>query len=238
MPTASIRSRTRRKNSRVEWGRRTYDMSAMTQFPICLVLMAALCLDQAAYAQYVQPGASRLAPQSPQPPPPPTIEVPKVPQFTRHCATTTSRFRAIRSVTASQGASPTPRLRVWARLIAALITQLRQPHSSAFWPDPDDRSVIWLITRIEKTACANCSMNRRPVPARSARRRCGAPRGPQRKRFYKEAGVAEAEGGFAVTLDGKPIRTPSGRQVVAPTARHRRADRRRMGGAGRDTSIP
>ena len=46
-----------------------------------------------------------------------------------------------------------------------------------------------------------------------------ATRGPQRKRFYKEAGVAEAEGGFAVTLDGKPIRTPSGRQVVAPTAR-------------------
>jgi chaperone required for assembly of F1-ATPase len=41
-------------------------------------------------------------------------------------------------------------------------------------------------------------------------------RAPQRKRFYKEAGVAEAEGGFAVTLDGKPIRTPSGRHVVAP----------------------
>jgi chaperone required for assembly of F1-ATPase len=42
-------------------------------------------------------------------------------------------------------------------------------------------------------------------------------RGPQRKRFYAGAGVAEAEGGFAVTLDGKPIRTPSGRQVVTPT---------------------
>jgi len=56
-------------------------MSPMTQFPICLVLMAALCLDQAAYAQYAEPGASRLAPQSPQPPPPPKIEVPKVPQF-------------------------------------------------------------------------------------------------------------------------------------------------------------
>ena len=39
---------------------------------------------------------------------------------------------------------------------------------------------------------------------------------PQRKRFYASAGVAEAEGGFAVTLDGKPIRTPSGRQVVVP----------------------
>jgi chaperone required for assembly of F1-ATPase len=42
-------------------------------------------------------------------------------------------------------------------------------------------------------------------------------RAPQRKRFYTGAGVAEADGGFAVTLDGKPIRTPSGRQVVAPT---------------------
>lgn len=43
-----------------------------------------------------------------------------------------------------------------------------------------------------------------------------AARTPLRKRFYKAAGVAEAEGGFAITLDGKPIRTPSGRQVVIP----------------------
>ena len=42
-------------------------------------------------------------------------------------------------------------------------------------------------------------------------------RTPQRKRFYTSAGVAEVDGGFAVTLDGKPIRTPSGRHVVAPT---------------------
>jgi chaperone required for assembly of F1-ATPase len=40
---------------------------------------------------------------------------------------------------------------------------------------------------------------------------------PQRKRFYASAGVAEADGGFVITLDGKPIRTPSGRQVMAPT---------------------
>jgi chaperone required for assembly of F1-ATPase len=39
---------------------------------------------------------------------------------------------------------------------------------------------------------------------------------PKRKRFYKEAGVAEADGGFAVTLDGKPIKTPSGRIVTVP----------------------
>jgi chaperone required for assembly of F1-ATPase len=39
---------------------------------------------------------------------------------------------------------------------------------------------------------------------------------PKRKRFYKEVGVAEVDGGFAVTLDGKPIKTPSGRIVTAP----------------------
>jgi chaperone required for assembly of F1-ATPase len=42
-------------------------------------------------------------------------------------------------------------------------------------------------------------------------------RGPQRKRFYASAGVADADGGLAITLDGKPIRTPSGRQVIAPS---------------------
>ena len=41
-------------------------------------------------------------------------------------------------------------------------------------------------------------------------------RGPQRKRFYASAGVAEGKGGFLVTLDGKPIKTPSGHQVTAP----------------------
>jgi chaperone required for assembly of F1-ATPase len=42
-------------------------------------------------------------------------------------------------------------------------------------------------------------------------------RGPQRKRFYTHAGFVESPGGFAITLDDKPIRTPSGRSVVAPT---------------------
>src|SRR5258708_3316977 len=42
-------------------------------------------------------------------------------------------------------------------------------------------------------------------------------RGPRRKRFYAKAGVVEAADGFAITLDDKPIRTPSGRSVVAPT---------------------
>jgi chaperone required for assembly of F1-ATPase len=41
-------------------------------------------------------------------------------------------------------------------------------------------------------------------------------RGPQRKRFYAGAGVAEGKSGFSVTLDGKPIKTPSGHLVMAP----------------------
>ncbi|MBH5367964.1 ATP12 family chaperone protein [Bradyrhizobium glycinis] len=53
-----------------------------------------------------------------------------------------------------------------------------------------------------------------PDPQESAR---ASARTPLRKRFYKDAGVADAVGGFAITLDGKAIRTPSGRQVVIPT---------------------
>lgn len=53
-----------------------------------------------------------------------------------------------------------------------------------------------------------------PDPRESAR---ASARTPLRKRFYKEVAVAEAEGGFGITLEGKPIRTPSGRQVVIPS---------------------
>lgn len=42
-------------------------------------------------------------------------------------------------------------------------------------------------------------------------------RGPQRKRFYAKAGIAETAGGFAVTLDDKTVRTPSRRPLVAPS---------------------
>jgi chaperone required for assembly of F1-ATPase len=38
----------------------------------------------------------------------------------------------------------------------------------------------------------------------------------RRKRFYAKAGTVETPDGFAITLDDKRIRTPSGRQVVAP----------------------
>jgi len=41
-------------------------------------------------------------------------------------------------------------------------------------------------------------------------------RTPRRKRFYAKAGAIEGEDGFAITLDDRPIRTPSGRQVVVP----------------------
>ncbi|MFB9263344.1 ATP12 family chaperone protein [Bradyrhizobium erythrophlei] len=41
-------------------------------------------------------------------------------------------------------------------------------------------------------------------------------RAPLRKRFYAGAGVADADGGFSVTLDGRPIRSPSGKPIVVP----------------------
>ena len=51
-------------------------------------------------------------------------------------------------------------------------------------------------------------------PMEAARR---ASRAVERKRFYTSAGVSEADGGYTVTLDGKPIKTPSGRTVVVPS---------------------
>lgn len=45
-------------------------------------------------------------------------------------------------------------------------------------------------------------------------RQASAP--PKRKRFYKDVGVGSGEGGFTVTLDGKPIRTPSQTIVAVP----------------------
>ena len=54
-----------------------------------------------------------------------------------------------------------------------------------------------------------------PLDAEEAVRR--TTRGPRRKRFYAHAGVVESTDGFGITLDDKPIRTPSGRTLVAPT---------------------
>jgi chaperone required for assembly of F1-ATPase len=53
-----------------------------------------------------------------------------------------------------------------------------------------------------------------PLDPQEAARR--STRTPQRKRFYASVGVIEADGGFAVALDGKPIKTPSGRIVAVP----------------------
>ena len=50
-------------------------------------------------------------------------------------------------------------------------------------------------------------------PMEAARR---SARPVQRKRFYADAGVGEADGGHTVTLDGKPIKTSSGRTVIVP----------------------
>lgn len=36
------------------------------------------------------------------------------------------------------------------------------------------------------------------------------------KRFYKAAAAAETAGGFAIHLDGKPVKTPCGRTLVIP----------------------
>ena len=37
------------------------------------------------------------------------------------------------------------------------------------------------------------------------------------KRFWKRAEVAEASGGFAIQLDGRPVRTPARAELVVPT---------------------
>ncbi len=54
-----------------------------------------------------------------------------------------------------------------------------------------------------------------PLDPREASRKSS--RTPLRKRFYTSAGVAETPEGFAVTLDGKPIRTPGRNPLTAPT---------------------
>ena len=42
-------------------------------------------------------------------------------------------------------------------------------------------------------------------------------RNPQIKRFYKEASVAEADGGFGLRLDGRGALTPAKNRLVVPT---------------------
>lgn len=40
---------------------------------------------------------------------------------------------------------------------------------------------------------------------------------PLPKRFYETVGIAEGEGGFAVTLDGRPVKTPAKKPLAVPT---------------------
>jgi len=42
--------------------------------------------------------------------------------------------------------------------------------------------------------------------------------GDKPRRFYKVVETAPAEGGFAVLLDGRPVRTPGGARLLLPTA--------------------
>ena len=63
-------------------------------------------------------------------------------------------------------------------------------------------------------------------------------RGPQRKRFYTRAGVVESPDGFAITLDGKPVRTPSGPPLVGADAARSPTPWRGSGMPSRRTSIP
>ena len=51
-------------------------------------------------------------------------------------------------------------------------------------------------------------------PTEAARR---AVRPQLRRRFYERAEVGEGEGGFAVLLDGRPVKTPARRPLAAPT---------------------
>ncbi|HEY0234764.1 MAG TPA: ATP12 family protein [Afipia sp.] len=54
-----------------------------------------------------------------------------------------------------------------------------------------------------------------PLDPREASRQSS--RTALRKRFYKDVAVSETPEGFAITLDGKPIRTPGKKLLAAPT---------------------
>lgn len=61
------------------------------------------------------------------------------------------------------------------------------------------------------------------------------------KRFYKEVAVAPADGGFAVLLDGRPVKTPARNTLALPTeelAAAIAAEWRRQGGEIIATSMP
>ena len=53
------------------------------------------------------------------------------------------------------------------------------------------------------------------------------------KRFYKDVSVAEADGGFAVLLDGRPLKTPSRSAYALPSRALAEALAEEWRGAGR-----
>ena len=55
----------------------------------------------------------------------------------------------------------------------------------------------------------------RPLDPTEAARRGMRPH--WRRRFYARAEVAEGEGGFAVLLDGRPVKTPARTRQASPT---------------------
>jgi chaperone required for assembly of F1-ATPase len=61
------------------------------------------------------------------------------------------------------------------------------------------------------------------------------------KRFYKDVSVAARDGGHAVLLDGRPVKTPGGNSLVLPTEKLAAAIAAEWRGQGKDvipTSMP
>ena len=57
-------------------------------------------------------------------------------------------------------------------------------------------------------------LEKEPLDPTEAARQAMRPR--LRRRFYEQVTVAEGEGGFAIALDGRPVKTPAGRALAAP----------------------
>ncbi len=62
----------------------------------------------------------------------------------------------------------------------------------------------------------NDALKAEPLDPMQAAQRAMRP--PLRKRFYERADVEESKDGFRVVLDGRPVRTPGRRLLMAPTA--------------------
>lgn len=58
-----------------------------------------------------------------------------------------------------------------------------------------------------------------PPSGPSANALKGATQAQQPKRFYTSVAIAPAEGGFAITLDGRPVKTPAKAALAVPTER-------------------